>query len=50
MKCHLLTTPKGVAKPAVDSTVELLVEWPEDASAQLNEVYDEAAHHKHKAH
>lgn len=47
---RLLTTPEGVGEPAVDSAIELLVDRPEDAGAELNEVYDEAAHHKHKAH
>lgn len=47
---HLLTTPEGVGKPAVDPAVELLVDWPENAGAELDEVYDEAAHHKHKPH
>lgn len=47
---HLLTTPKGVRESAVDSAIELLVDGPEDAGAELNEVYDEAAHHEHKAH
>lgn len=47
---HLLTAPEGVGEPAVDSAVELFVNRPEDAGAELDEVYDEAAHHKHKAH
>lgn len=47
---HLLTTPKGIGQSAVDSAVQLLVDRPEDAGAELNEVYDEATHHKHKAH
>lgn len=47
---HVLTDPEGVGEPAVDSAVELLVERPEDAGAQLNEVDDEPAHHKHEAH
>lgn len=47
---YILTTPEGVGQSAVDSAIELLVDWPEDAGAELNEVYDEAAHHKHKAH
>ena len=47
---HLLTTPERVGEPAVDSAVELFVDGPEDAGAELDEVYDEAAHHKHKAH
>lgn len=47
---NLLTTPEGVGEPGVDSAIQLLVDRPKDAGAELNEVYDEAAHHKHKAH
>lgn len=47
---RVLTAPEGVGEPAVDSAVELLVDGPEDARAQLNEVDDEAADHKHEAH
>lgn len=46
----VLTTPQRVGEPAVDSAVELPVDRPEDAGAQLDEVDDEAAHHKHEAH
>lgn len=49
-KSILLTAPERVREPAVDSAIELLVDWPDDARAQLDEVYDEAAHHKYKAH
>lgn len=28
----------------------MFVDRPDDAGAELDEVYDEAAHHKHKAH
>ena len=45
-----LTAPERVGEPAVDPAVQLLVEGPEDAGAELDEVDDEAAHHKHKAH
>lgn len=47
---YLLTTPERVGESAVDSAIELLVDRPQDAGAELNEVYDEATHHKHKAH
>lgn len=47
---RVLTAPERVGEPAVDSAVELLVDGPEDARAQLNEVYDEAADHEHEAH
>lgn len=47
---HLLTTPEGVGQPAVDPAIQLLVDGPEDAGAELDEVDDEAAHHEHEAH
>lgn len=46
----VLTAPERVGEPAVDSAVELLVDGPEDTRAELNEVNDEAADHKHEAH
>lgn len=47
---HLLTTPEGVGQSAVDPAIQLLVDGPEDAGAELDEVDDEAAHHEHEAH
>lgn len=47
---RVLTAPERVGEPAVDPAVQLLVDGPEDARAQLDEVDDEAADHKDEAH
>lgn len=47
---RLLTAPEGVGEPAVDSAIELLVDRPENAGAELDEVDDEAAHYENEAH
>lgn len=47
---RLLTTPQGVGQSAVDPAIQLPVDGPEDAGAELDEVDDEAAHYEHEAH